>query len=275
MSYEYWNAFIEDWKTGNSGVDFPGRHGWAHPDTFQLMNRTGQDDASINYIPEPWWGNSGNGNPLHSVVINYNPGEADILQSHRARSNLYKFRSYQQFVSSESSGQTNLFSRTNNWHRNKRALRVISAVRNFERLNNEDFLGLENHLSLELIPWHTQNIANINNYIAGNLIPIFENILCFAAERSRKIENKKLFKKVILRISGERTLKLLKLIKEADISDFQSHDIIRTQNQKGSFMQFRFTRENIKDISFVSIWGINSRNDFPPPNAMIDIFKNL
>ncbi|MBR5035494.1 MAG: hypothetical protein IKX71_09335 [Bacteroidales bacterium] len=74
MNYNYWNIFVLGWSVGKKSIG-----GWTNPNSISLYNDSSQKDKSSLYIPEPWWGNDGSA-PLHSVIINYNPGKAQSFQ---------------------------------------------------------------------------------------------------------------------------------------------------------------------------------------------------
>ena len=74
--YKYWEEFVAQWyKNTDNAIK-----GWSNPDEepAPLCNTKGGEKSSL-YIPEPWWGNDGK-QPLHSVVINFNPGEGGPQQ---------------------------------------------------------------------------------------------------------------------------------------------------------------------------------------------------
>jgi hypothetical protein len=134
--------------------------------------------------------------------------------------------------------------------------------------------NLENHLSLELIPWHTTNTSTITPYLNLNLQSIFDNIIAFAAYESSKIQNEKLKNKVILRLSGNNTMKLLNNFVQHGVCTFVTTEQIGyTPSTNGCF--FKFKINELTDVEFISIWGKKSRNNFPPDEDLEFIFRNV
>jgi hypothetical protein len=133
---------------------------------------------------------------------------------------------------------------------------------------------LNNHLSVELIPWHTCNIHTINGYINRNINPILIYCLCFAASQSLRIQNNKLRNKVILRLSGNSTIRILKDIAKFG---FGSYSIICGPNYtiSGDGGYLKFSISCIKNVEFISIWGKRSRSNFPPIVDMDWIFSHI
>jgi len=285
MSYNYWNNFIDNWRA------FPHTEyinptplapynlilGWNNPNLTPLMNSQTLADYSLQYLPEPWWGNNGI-HILNSVVINYNPWTGGASQHHNVSAHLNGFATYSDFVNySVLNGGT--MAGTNNWHRN-RARRIFNTLnRYFERVTIPIIqdVNLENHLSVELIPWHTPDAKSpsFNSYKNNCLNEIYNYCFVFAANESIRIINQKLNRKVIVRLSGNATIKLLKNLNSIGI---QSNS---TQPQytplpllgNGGYMTFQF--KNIPDVDFISIWGKYSHNDFPPDVEMDWIFSNV
>ena len=66
--YDYWDQFVKNWINDV----------YTKPDgLFNSVHSDQSPDYSGFYVPEPWWGNDGeNEEPLYSVCINLNPGEA-------------------------------------------------------------------------------------------------------------------------------------------------------------------------------------------------------
>ena len=270
MSYIFWNDFVDVWINNpinnNLNVNFLG---WTNPNSIPLMNQ-GVNDYSINYLPEPWWGNNGS-HPLHSVIINYNPGLGGGNQSHLFSSNLLTACTYQTFVGNEVLGITNNFISTTRWHKSKRAKRILNRLSYLQIINNNE-TNLENHLSIELIPWHTSNIATIDNYINSNLKNIYQNCILFSASESNRIINPKLQNKVILRISGRATINLLNNFANANICNFiVTCPIGYTPFGNGGY--FKFTIKQIPNVEFISLWG--NRNDLPPNIDLDWILQNV
>lgn len=270
MSYSYWNDFINMWRADGALQNEQSFHPWTFPSLVPLMNSPTSEDYSLFYLPEPWWGNNGS-HILNSVVINYNPGKGNEIQHFQKASNLFEHTNYSDFANSEATGLTDHFSLTNRWHRSKRASRIFNTLaRVGVMLGSSD--KLQNHLSIELIPWHTQNIETIDTYISQNLQPIFDNSFIFAANESKRIANDKLRGKVILRINAGNTIRLLNDFLTNGICDYNVI-VEKDYTPSGKAGYFKFSTDNIRDVEFVSIWGI--RNDFPSNSDMDWIFNNV
>ena len=72
--YNAWESCIADWYAGRPMGT------WTGPNTIPLLNNIALGTKSSDYIPEPWWGNDNIEIDLHSVVINFNPGQGENIQ---------------------------------------------------------------------------------------------------------------------------------------------------------------------------------------------------
>lgn len=284
MSYNYWNDFVDIWRTlppnqYNNNVPLPPFQnilGWRNPNLTPLMNSININDFSLKYLPEPWWGNNGN-HILHSVVINYNPWTGGPSQHHSTSINLNGFLTYSDFVN-DSVFNGGTMATTNNWHR-RRSRRIFNTLNRYFHNNGYPIfqnINLENHLSIELIPWHTPDATSLNFHAYKNncLIEIYNYCFVFAASESIRISNQKLQNKVILRLSGNETLNILNSLNNIGI---HSNIIIPpsyTPNpQLGNAGYLKFNFNSIPNIDFISIWGTKSYNDFPPNSEMDWLFN--
>jgi len=279
MSYLYWNDFVDHWRklppieyiNPVSVAPYNLLSGWRNPNLTPLLNSITIADFSLQYLPEPWWGNNGV-HVLNSVVINYNPGNGSRIQHNAHSSGLFGFANYQSLADNEATGATNRFAGTNSFHRSKRAIRIFNTLTRIG-IPLHGHHNLQNHLSIDLIPWHTHYSLTIGPYINTNLQSIFDNCIIFSANESLRIQNTKLKNKVILRLSGNMTINLLK--------DFVRHGICTytiinpigyTPSAKGRF--FKFKINSIQNVEFISIWakiGVG----FPPNDDMDWIFNNI
>ena len=317
--YNYWNEFVETWcrltltsLTATTPVTPATISGWSNPNTIPLLNSAPAvaADYSMKYIPEPWWGHTGNykQNELHSVVVNFNPGRASGVQNHHDSSGLFGNPDYQQFIHREvdnfSSGVLTNLPGTNDWHFTNRAKPIFDALadsgakHNWQIVfSNSDFksLTLHNHLSVELIPWHTPGVGTIPgssgsvfDYINLNLGNTFLRTLLFAASRSRCINNSVLQNTVILRLGKTYIRDLLKKLKKAGlIKGFYEITYINlltgphpatSPSGNGAFLRFTIDHPDLLDITFVSIWRPkrdSKQNNFPDPDLMKWIFENI
>ena len=272
MSYPYWNDFINNWRNLPS-IDYTKTNpflisGWENPNTIPLMNITGRPEFSLEYLPEPWWGNDGN-SPLNSVIINYNPGQAEPYKHYTNPlvKNLYNCSDYGSFLKSEVTGFVNTskgnFPRTNHWHWKNRAKIVFDTCQRLrDQLNGNNQLC--NHLSIELIPWHTRNTKNIQTYVYRNLKQIYLKNIVFAADQSCRIVNKRLRNKVIVRSCYSTFLVLLNQIRAQGIDNYSPTYNTTTHTSTGNGSYFKFYFDNLPDVEFICIWGKTSRNKFPP-----------
>ncbi|HOX77012.1 MAG TPA: hypothetical protein PLW31_03145 [Bacteroidales bacterium] len=290
MSYIYWNDFVKKWQSLPAAAlispapaaPFHPFCGWENPNLQPLMNSDIPGDYSLKYLPEPWWGNDGR-HLLNSVVINYNPGAGGPGQLSPMGTMLGL--NYQDFVNNEATGLTSHLPKTNDWHRNKRSKKVFDTL---ERIgialggNN----ALCNFLSVELIPWHTTNTSDIKNYINRNLLVIYENCILFAANQSINIGNDKLRNKVLLRISGSTTRYLLKAFDSKGIRlssesglNYIPSGLVNTPYSRnltsGKAGYYKFEFKDIPNVTFISIWGKTSRNNFPADGDLEWIFTHI
>ena len=214
---------------------------------------------SSKYLPEPWWGNDGS-KPLHSVVINFNPSAGGECQLRGE--NLYRDDYANDVVNNEAipEGEKKPYLyQTRDWHKNKRAMPILNSLNRLYGIDAPD--GWRNHLSIELIPWHTKGVdEQYMKYLKQNIQAVYDQSICFAAHESRRIENEKLNRVVILRASGNKTKQLLEYLGSISKS-YEVGEINETENKQGKYMEFSI--HEISDVRFVSIWGPLSRNDFP------------
>lgn len=245
--YGMWEQFINDWYNGKSVAP------WSDPNLTPLINNPKTKSLSIDYIPEPWWGNHEEDVPLHSVVVNFNPGQGDVFQ-HRSRIPFHGCYAHN-IVDSK------VLPLTEKWHASLRAKPIHSALSIINPTGWKN-LSLKNHLSVELIPWHTRAIAGcgFDNYLKQNAIQIMEYSLMFAANESKRIANDKLRNVVILKMSKGNTDKLLNVLDSAGYN----HVPYSVKTVPGTSSHcYEFSIERIPSVRFVSIWGEHAMNKFP------------
>ena len=183
--YKYWEEFVAQWyKNTNNAI-----MGWSNPDEepAPLCNTNGGEKSSL-YIPEPWWGNDGK-QPLHSVVINFNPGEGGPQQE---RENIHNRKLYNGSYADDIvnyAGETG--KKGDSWPYNTAYWHFIFRAR---PVHNTLGLkpSLKSHLSVELIPWHTINVnkeTHYRLYLEQNIKAVYEYSICFAAQESKRIAN--------------------------------------------------------------------------------------
>ena len=256
MSYEYWEDFFRKWIAGIKEIN-----GWSNPDNLPLYNNSGKD-LSSNYVPEPWWGNDGT-QPLHSIVINFNPGSGSLLQN---------------IDSIKTSGLTSYAGMVNScrlpqtiaWHLGYRAEPILTVLKNGGYIFDSD-VTLQSHLSIELIPWHTESVnTGYNKYCKQNLEQIFNCSIKFAADQSRKIANDKLRNKVIVRMSASKMQMLLNGFES--IGQHSKVHIPTTVCGNGHYMVFSFN--SLSDVKFICIW-IKGSNRLPSIPDLTQIISQI
>jgi hypothetical protein len=300
MNYKFYNDFIDQWRMlplreYNNPLPLSPYHllsGWYNPNP-SLLNSQVPLDYSLNYIPEPWWGNAGQ-DELHAVVINYNPGSGGLMQSirnHHLRS-LYGAKNYQEFVNEEVENYVRYgssytkFSKTNDWHYRKRAVPIFNAltasgiVMSFITAGCVNNAFYKSYLSIELIPWHTRDISTINNYVNTNLIAV-KNILEFAADRSRSINNNKLKSQVLVKMAGNSFDNLLKRMSKSGVINGYTNTSNSSTKLSFPAMNAKYSSYSIKDIPgviFTCIWmpySFKDRMGLPAQADLNWIFQNV
>ncbi len=292
MNYNYWNDFLRFWKE-NYTLLKEGKDGlidWENPNKYEkavsFFSPVEESSYySIEHMPEPWWGNSGN-HPLHVVVMNFNRGDADAFQHFDKLSDEFKNMDYSEFIEKEvDAGEDSSFKRNNTWHYVRRAKPILEGLKSIGvDLGEND--GLKNYLGVQLMPWRMTNISNVNMYMNNNQEAMIKNSLLFAAESSKKVENDKLRNKVFCRESGTRIFKFLTGLKEDGvIKGFEvikpnhsgieyNGDFGRIENNPNSnFYIFRI--EDIEDIDFICLWGDEIMTAFPAAKDIGWIIDNI
>lgn len=259
MSYHYWNNFVNNWVYGSNPT------GWSDPNSLPLYNNQANKDLSSLYLPEPWWGNDGT-KPLHSVVINFNPGEGGLAQTRMSIKSIFKGSYARDIVGNA----TTVLPDTHKWHNKYRALPILNSLERIGAISQP--YSLENHLSVELLPWHTQKVTtNYKKYLAHNIQAVFDHSIRFAADMSTKIINKKLNSVVILRMSGANTNQLLNLLNTIGETSHPVKSALPIFD--GKYLEFKIN--SLRDIKFISIWGPTSRNKFPSPHSLDAILSSI
>lgn len=266
--YQYWEDFIKQWS---NPMDFNTSKkicDWTAPCQIPLYNDPLKKDLSSDYVPEPWWGNDGS-QPLHCVVVNFNPGKGGEDQ-------MRDIIPYKLSYAHDIVNNYNFFHSTRCWHWSKRAKPILSILK--ERENIKDSLGLQHYLSVELIPWHTEKVnPGYWKYLKNNIEQVYYHTICFAAYEARRIANKTLNSVVILKLSGACTQRLVKELKRNNIDAYikesknDDNGTNYTKSKKGAYLQF-FIKE-WSDIKFFSIWGPHSHNEFPPDKDLNEIIN--
>lgn len=282
-NYVYWEQFVNSWCACHSSTSIGG---WADPHKIPLLNTfLPPKDYSSQYVPEPWWGNDGS-HPLYSVCVNLNPGKGMDIQKRAVIAPTFtSYRTLQLWPS---------FSKTAEWHRKKRAEPIGNALNAVPGSFPPGHTAgkLENHLSVELLPWHTQGAVpklGYWNYFRLNLLACYCHSLLFAAAQSRRVVGK-LNCTVLLRFSGNTANRIFNSLKRNSIIQGFSSKGIQLQNPNVKCVIFTLlgkaecpqsdgypNKEDLGGIRFVAIWRSRSwnANDFPGQLDMIEIIKRL
>lgn len=256
MCYVYWENFIRAWDAGTSSI-----LGWSDPNSIPLMNNVSAGTRANAYIPEPWWGNDGS-QEIHSVIINYNPGQGGIVQMKPT-----PFRnSYALDIVNAKA-----FPRTVQWHEKKRALPILDSLCRLHYIKKG--YSLQNHLSIELIPWHTSgtSVDGYWKYVENNIQPIYEHVICFAADQARRVSNTKLKSKVLVRMSANSFDKIASLLNKAGIHT----NCINSGVVVGNAKYAEYAIAQLPDVRFYPIWGTKLRNNLPSAADLDNILRQL
>lgn len=279
MSYIFWNKFVSDWANCPPNPAIPPHPsiitGWSNPNGIPLMNTTHPGDYSFQYLPEPWWGNSGN-DPLHCVFLNHNPASGGVHQSYPVAA---LGGTYQQLVEDEVAifhgGIHTDFRSTCLWHKNSRANRVIDALNALTpgiAIARNDIRHL---LSIEFIPWHTKffDVSGLT-YLLANHTVFSDSVLLFAAKESRRIANPVLKNKVLLRTNRKRIEIILStLAAKGDIAGYTLSPKLTEKAHTYDWDYFTIDRAGFEDVIFFRIQHI--KNDLPGYNGMLDFLTNV
>ena len=275
MSYSSYNQLLKVWSklstyTSNMPINLAN---WGNSNLLPLMNVNSLNDLSLQYLPEPYWGNTGIGDDeLHSVVINYNPAAGSGIQHYTHSQNLFGFKTYQEFVHAEVTKKSSNLSETTNWHSKNRAMRVLNTLKRIKVLDVSCEYSIANHLSIELIPWHTKDISQIDSYLFNNLNAVFDDCIKFSANEASRIENEKLKNVVILRMSGDKTIKLLDEFQANKICTYKVISMGKTQSENAKYLTFKI--DILPNTQFLSIWN-RGFNTFSSNVDMDWIFQNV
>lgn len=294
--YEYWDRFVREWieyvinntlstnNQWNSHIINNGKYynlsQWKYPGFNNSDPKNNPNDPTIQYLPEPWWGNNGM-HPLHSVIINFNPAVGGDVQKNNDLNNskystyvnahIRDYISYIQQNPKQKIIKNTDFLQTCDWHYSKRAKWIYEAITQIYHCPNNQLsnnLSLHNHLSVELIPWHSKSAtSDFNKYVAKNRNAIFEHSVKFAAEASKCIKNPILRNVVIVRMSSSAFKQCLGGIGGLN------YLIQEVKIDAGIYCIFEFT--TIPNVIFVCIWGEHSQNAFPSKASLAKILNEV
>ena len=261
--YDYWNQFVTSWLSG----------AFISPDgllnSCELPDKS--TDLSERYVPEPWWGHNGNSEkPLYSVCINLNPGKGEAPLQTRDNQDVAGITAYSDLF--------RILKETNRWHNDKRALpirKAISGLSGVQPLSNESD-AIDNHLSIELIPWHTQHASSklgYWDYVRNNFKDIYDYSFLFATEESRRATGP-LHDTVILRFSGNTALKLLTLFMDNNLISGFSVCSLGPFDNYPDLHAWCFSVSSIP-CRYLAIWRSKGHNlnDLPPSEELQAVFS--
>lgn len=296
VHYDYWDKFVQEWldyvinntlstnNQWNSHIINNGKYynlsQWKYPGFNNSDPKNNPNDPTIQYLPEPWWGNDGT-HPLHSVIINFNPGKGDKVQYNNDLNNskysayvnahIRDYISYIQRNPKQKIPNNTDFLQTCDWHYSRRAKWIYEAITPIYGCSNyllSNNLSLHNHLSVELIPWHSKSaMSDFHKYVASNRNAIFEHSVKFAAEASKCINNPILRNVVIVRMSSSAFKQCLGGIGGLN------YLIQEVKFDAGIYCIFEFT--TIPNVIFVCIWGEHSQNAFPSKASLAKILNEV
>ena len=269
--YDYWEKAIQEWFTSDSMTTYD----WTDPSKTPLWNKL-PSDSSEKYIPEPWWGNHDCNTELHSVVINFNPGAGGCKQCKSSIPSTNRSSYAKDIVGNSTAISNTYLPDTAAWHYGKRAKPIFDALKANGVSLSSPTLG--NHLSIELIPWHTEHATSaygFNKYLNANIKAIYDHCICFAAEASKNIKNGILDNVVIVRMSGANTEKVFKKIHEQMGIGYKSLPPISLKTN--SNVKYRIFQLDNCDVKFVCIWQSRGwhANDFPAQPSLNEIIAKI
>lgn len=259
--FEFWDRFVQQWCYQNSKGFSLNHFQWPSG----LKNSDKKEDFSQFYLPEPYWGWTGTGK-LEMVVLNYNPGSGRPVQHIDRFASLSNF-SYQSFVKDQIDQYSQNkckapFKVTCNWHYVNRRdpLAAFLTLKEYAIP-----VGYHNHLSIELIPWHTKGIDSIMDYLINNRTAINKYSLQFAIEACKKIANPILRNKLIIRTKWKNFQEYLGIPDGFRLKSEQKVEPVE------KIIYNCVTLVNEIGIQILIIWGNISRNKLPPPETLVKL----
>lgn len=207
------------------------------------------------YLPEPWWGWQPNSNkPIHSVVLNLNPGKGGKEQTREFLTNILSNHSYSEAIFNKEFVKH--LPKTHCWHNNFRAKPILSNLSDYKQSNSE---FIDHHLSIELSPLHSVTSLEVEDYVAEHANETLAYSLRFAADASRYITGL-LHGIVIVRCSANRFLNILSKLGVNRLG------INRINGNEESPYWSKIDLPGFADVKFVCVWG--ERNHIPQKDIM-------
>lgn len=285
--YRYWDEFVCEWKNFMSGggniaswCRYTHLSQWLYPSFCNYIDKNNSSTPTIDYLPEPWWGNNGK-HPLSAVVINLNPGKGGTSQHYTSLANI----AYSAHVSQKVDDFVNnkeykvyinnkYVTSTTEWLLTQRALPIFNAFPCL-KVNNK----ANNVLGVDLIPWHSEKSATVTNYIKNNYNAIYNYSIKLALKASESIQFKLLCNVVFARVKYSTIDDILTKnnVKHKTILTHNSCIVCEiTENNRTyhlisvtSFHNNMPSRSNIQE-TVLKLYLIKSTMNSPDVNSTID-----
>ena len=273
--FDWWDDFFEVWKASKNQNDYqnsidcilkdPISSSFAYP--YRIENCSCKSTETFEYIPEPYWGwTPDTKHKLKVVVVNYNPASGGKNQ-HKTANAICEISRYSEYVSNQiiefdnfiKKGSENIMPNqyeTSNWHNNRRALKLLKITQ--ADIKNEYPHPINNYLGIELVPWHTANVAALRGYLLANFNSICQYSLNFAFEASKTIEGS--FKNIVLVRTSWLTFK--EIFQDQLKTGFFINRIGDRSNEQSGRNKWKIIEvKNYPEIQIYLLWGM--RNDLP------------
>lgn len=244
--YQYWNEFVREWldyHTANSrsalniGVNYDKK--WTIPQNMYGSNKP--DIETIQYMPEPWWGNDGT-HIFQAVFLNLNPGNGGGEQNINYIKNCI-INSYQNYVSDKVDTFVNnkefKVYVNNKYQKSTTEWLLLQRVKPFLNALEFDYFTVRNSLGIDLIPWHTPSFNQITKeYIKKNANAICNYSIKFALTASREIKGK-LQNVVVARVPCQLFIDILRFSNEIQMVECQNY----YEKDKNEILTLRYNGE--------------------------------
>lgn len=294
---DYWNHWHTTWHQVSINNNKPTQIlQWPIPDVMGGSNVLSTELPSVEFFPEPYWGNIFRS--ASSIFINYNPGggghpqhiktwfeflqqsnplECHILWDAYAKSNLNYANTIQLLSTIADYPTTNWL----NINRESWANELSNALECIEEAPCE----VKNTVMFEYCPWHTVKASSIMNYISGAKyytdVPalIEKHILEFAVEKASKDScgplRKIIFSKgtVLSKLISDSINNEFSFLENVEI-DSSGIRIGKKMDGKGGWL---INVYKINDVFLVNCHGVNGGgNGFPKATGVfLDIIKRV
>jgi hypothetical protein len=189
----YWNEWHSEWFQSTNPTSIKE---WVVPDVCGDKEKKWN---TVEYFPEPFYHRIGNDAPLEfdAIYININPaaGGPKQLKSNRSNELIKDYNNYQEKMSTLLSlkpGPNKFF--------------IHREVRTRELLDKDEKDNV-NVLCADLVPWHTENQMDIQQYILQNSSNIIDYVIKPLSRISKdQISNNQLKGKILIRGTSFRNI---------------------------------------------------------------------